>query len=85
MAAEKQEPRAPICISWEEWKASRAAKRENLRRLGLDAPSRRSESTSDRRLRAAFNWTEARRLADLPDFKVLPQLERMRSELSDGR
>jgi hypothetical protein len=22
---------------------------------------------------------------DLPDFKVLPQLERMRSELSDGR
>ena len=34
---------------------------------------------------AAFNWTEARRLADLPDFKVLPQLERMRSELSDGR
>ena len=34
---------------------------------------------------AAFDWTEARRLADLPDFKVLPQLERMRSELSDDR
>ena len=59
MTAEKQEPRTPICISWEEWKASRAAKRENLRRLGLDAPSRRSESTSDRRLRAAFNGKRA--------------------------
>ena len=31
-----------------------------------------------------FNWAEARRLADLPDFKVLPQLEAMRKELSDG-
>ena len=50
---------APICMTWEEWKASRAAKRENLRRLGLDAPSRRSESTSDRRLRAAFNGKRA--------------------------
>ena len=34
---------------------------------------------------AAFDWAEARRLADLPDFKVLSQLERMRSELSDVR
>ena len=33
----------------------------------------------------SFDWVEARRLADLPDFKVLPQLERMRSELSDDR
>ena len=32
-----------------------------------------------------FDWAEARRLADLPDFKVLPQLEAMRKELSDGR
>ena len=32
-----------------------------------------------------FNWAEARRLADLPDFKVLPQLEALRKELSDGR
>ena len=31
-----------------------------------------------------FDWAEARRLADLPDFKVLPQLEAMRRELSDG-
>ncbi len=31
-----------------------------------------------------FDWAEARRLADLPDFKVLPQLEAMRKELSDG-
>ena len=59
MTAEKQKPRTPICIFWEEWKASRAAKRENLRRLGLDAPSRRSESTSDRRLRAVFNGKRA--------------------------
>ena len=32
-----------------------------------------------------FDWAEARRLADLPDFKVLPQLEAMRKELSNGR
>ena len=32
-----------------------------------------------------FDWAEARRLADLPDFKVLPQLEALRKELSDGR
>ena len=31
-----------------------------------------------------FDWAEARRLADLPDFKVLPQLEAMRKDLSDG-
>ena len=31
-----------------------------------------------------FDWAEARRLADLPDFKVLPRLEAMRKELSDG-
>ena len=28
---------------------------------------------------------KARRLADLPDFKVLARLEEMRKELSDGR
>ena len=50
---------APIRLTWEEWKASRAAKREALRRLGLDAPSRRSESTSDRRLRKAFGGERA--------------------------
>ena len=32
-----------------------------------------------------FDWAEARRLAALPDFKVLPQLEALRKELSDGR
>ena len=32
-----------------------------------------------------FDWTEARRLADLPDFKVLPRLEEMRKEVSNGR
>ena len=49
----------PVRLTWEEWKASRAAKRETLRRLGLDAPSRRSESTSDRRLRQAFGGERA--------------------------
>ena len=33
---------------------------------------------------ARFDWAEARRLADLPDFKVLPRFEAMRKELSDG-
>ena len=49
----------PIRLTWDEWKAARAAKREALRRLGLDTPSRRSESTSDRRLRAAFGGERA--------------------------
>ena len=31
-----------------------------------------------------FDWAEARRLADLPDFKVLPRLEEMRKEVFDG-
>ena len=52
-------PAEPIRLTWDEWKAARAAKREALRRLGLDAPSRRSESTSDRRLRAAFDGERA--------------------------
>ena len=48
--------REPIVISWEEWKASRAAKRENLRRLGLDAPSRRASAigSQEKRLQQAF-------------------------------
>ena len=33
---------------------------------------------------AAFDWTEAERLADLSDFKVLPQLKVLRKELSDA-
>ena len=52
-------PAEPIRLTWDEWKAARAAKREALRRLGLDAPSRRSESTSDRRLSAAFGGKRA--------------------------
>lgn len=31
----------------------------------------------------SFDWTEAERLADSRDFKVLPQLEALRKELSD--
>ena len=43
-------------MKWEEWLLSRAAKRETLRRAGLDAPSRRktSFSASERRMRRAF-------------------------------
>ena len=54
-----RKPAESIRLTWDEWKAARAAKREALRRLGLDAPSRRSESTSDRRLRAAFGGERA--------------------------
>ena len=49
----------PVRLTWDEWKAARVTKREVLRRLGLDAPSRRTESTSDRRLRAAFGGERA--------------------------
>ena len=52
-------PAEPIRLTWDEWKAARAAKREALRQLGVDAPSRRSDSTSDRRLRAAFGGKRA--------------------------
>lgn len=47
----------PIVLTWEEWKASRAAKRELLARLGLSAPSRRTAAiggSQERRLRKAF-------------------------------
>ena len=47
-----------IRISWEEWKAGRAAKREALRKLGLDAPSRRPFG-HDNRLRAIFGGERA--------------------------
>ena len=45
-----------MTVKWNEWLASREAKRELLRRLGLDAPSRRKTSygTSDLRMRSAF-------------------------------
>jgi len=48
--------REEIVMSWDEWRASRAAKRANLRRLNLAAPSRRETDygTSGRRLRRAF-------------------------------
>lgn len=48
-----------VRIGWNEWKASRAGKRAVLERLGLDAPSLRSRSSSDRRLRAAFGGLRA--------------------------
>ncbi|MCR5414657.1 MAG: hypothetical protein K6F50_08050 [Kiritimatiellae bacterium] len=45
-----------IVIGWEEWKASREAKRARLRALGLDAPSRRKTGfgSAEARLRKAF-------------------------------
>ena len=56
-----------IRISWEEWKSSRAAKRDALRMAGLESSSRRktSFSTSDLRLRKAFNG------ARVPSFQRL--------------
>ena len=48
--------REGVAMTWEEWQASRAAKRANLARLGLDKPSRRETDygTAGRRLRKAF-------------------------------
>ena len=43
-----------ISYTWEEWKAGREAKRATLRKLGLDGPSLRSVSSSDKHLRKAF-------------------------------
>lgn len=46
-----------IVLTWDEWQASRAAKRTNLTRLGLDAPSRRKTAigSQEQRLRKAFD------------------------------
>ena len=52
-----------VRLSWEEWQSGRAAKRETLRKLGLDAPSRRPFGHDDR-LRAAFGGSRA------PSFAV---------------
>ena len=54
-------------ITWEEWKAGREAKREALRRRGLAAPSRRSASSSDQRLRKAFRGER------IPDWSTSPR------------
>ena len=45
-----------MTVKWEDWQATRARKRELLRRYGVDAPSRRSTAfgSSELRLRAAF-------------------------------
>ena len=49
--------RKEISMAWSEWQESRAAKRANLARLGLDKPSRRETDygTSGHRLRKAFS------------------------------
>ena len=51
----------PIVLTWEEWKASRAAKRELLEKLGLDAPSRRTSAigSQEKHLRKAFDGRRA--------------------------
>ena len=53
--------REEIILSWNDWLASREAKRENLRRHGLAAPSRRTTDygTSGLRLRRAFSGLRA--------------------------
>ena len=56
-----------ISYTWEEWKAGREARREALRKLGLDAPSRRSVSSSDKHLHKAFGGKRA------PDFSDPPR------------
>ena len=47
-----------IRMSWEEWQAGRASKRETLEKLGLSAPSRRPFGHDDR-LRSAFGGERA--------------------------
>lgn len=56
--------REEIVLTWAEWQASRAAKKANLTRLGLDKPSRRETDygTSGRRLRKAFGGQRAPKL-----------------------
>ena len=56
-----------IPITWKEWKTGREARRETLRKLGLDATSRRSASSSDKHLRKAFGGTR------VPDFSASPR------------
>ncbi len=53
-----------ISVTWEDWKSGREAKRENLRKRGLDSPSRRNSSSSDKRLRKAFGGKRAPDLSD---------------------
>ncbi|MDD4101079.1 MAG: hypothetical protein PHU80_00415 [Kiritimatiellae bacterium] len=44
--------------TWEEWLAGRQARRELARRIGMPV-CRRQESSSDKRLRAAFDGERA--------------------------
>ena len=59
--------RKAISMTWAEWQESRAVKRANLARLGLDKPSRREtdHGTAGRRLRKAFAGQRAPQFADL--------------------
>ena len=59
--------RKVISMSWSEWQESRAAKRANLARLGLDKPSRRETDygSAGRRLRKAFAGQRVPQFVDL--------------------
>ena len=59
--------RKVISMTWAEWQESRAAKRANLVRLGLDKPSRRETDygTVGRRLRKAFAGQRVPQFVDL--------------------
>ena len=50
-----------IVLTWEEWKASRAAKRALLEKMGMAAPSRRQVAigSQEKRLRKAFDGRRA--------------------------
>ena len=58
----------PVVLSWEEWKASRTAKRAALAAYGLDRPSRRTAAigSQEKRLRKAFDGKRAPDFADGP-------------------
>lgn len=49
----KREPPLKVSWTWEEWQASRAARRAVAQRVGAKV-TRRGESSSDRRLRRTF-------------------------------
>lgn len=60
-------------MKWEEWRLSRAAKRDALRRAGLDAPSRRKTSfnASERRMRQAFGGLRVPAWAEMENREQL--------------
>jgi len=64
--------REEIVMTWAEWQASRAAKRANLVRLGLDKPSRRVTDfgTAGNRLRRVFDGQRVPSFESHENFKT---------------